>query len=381
MNEPHVAASLVRQLVDTLVARGLDRAELVARAGASAEALRLDGLRLPCSLLERLFETAEVLGDDDRIGLHAAELPPLDVTGWAAMLLVASGTLREAGHQASRFTHLWSTALQLRATEGAGSVRCELELRRPASRGLVHLREWWMAQAVLLARHLCRRAVDLREVRFTHPRRGDLAEYEAFFGAPVRFEAGGTGLTASSEGLDDPLPTASRPLFELFERKATEELSELSRAQPLRERVRSMLEEELEVEGLAAASLAGAARRLRTSARTLQRALRDEGTSYANELEGVRRRAAARLLLAGADIAEVSWRLGYAEPPVFHRAFKRWTGQTPERFRRTQRDPGSGAVLPLAGRRPREDILAAPPRCSAGPRTTSSASSAARPRR
>jgi AraC-like DNA-binding protein len=48
----------------------------------------------------------------------------------------------------------------------------------------------------------------------------------------------------------------------------------------------------------------------------------------------VRRERASALLSAGVRIAEVSYLLGYAEPSVFHRAFRRWTGCAPEEWRR-----------------------------------------------
>ena len=77
---------------------------------------------------------------------------------------------------------------------------------------------------------------------------------------------------------------------------------------------------------------AGAA--LGISARTLQRRLQEEATTFAEVVDGVRRDlAAAYLQNAEYTAAEVAFMLGYAEASSFHRAFRRWTGTTPEAFR------------------------------------------------
>jgi len=49
------------------------------------------------------------------------------------------------------------------------------------------------------------------------------------------------------------------------------------------------------------------------------------------------RRERALLLLRDAKLScsEVGFLLGYAEPATFFRAFKRWTGETPQRWRRS----------------------------------------------
>jgi AraC-like DNA-binding protein len=71
-------------------------------------------------------------------------------------------------------------------------------------------------------------------------------------------------------------------------------------------------------------------------ARTLQRQLADEGTSFKAELEQVRAQMAiAALRDRSVPIDEVAFLLGYAEPSSFYRSFRRWTGRTPHWYRRS----------------------------------------------
>ena len=68
--------------------------------------------------------------------------------------------------------------------------------------------------------------------------------------------------------------------------------------------------------------------------RTLQRRLRDEGTSFAKVRDSMRREMAVKLLRKQ-DLAvyEVAFLLGYSEPSTFYRAFRRWTGIAPLQYR------------------------------------------------
>jgi AraC-like DNA-binding protein len=78
-----------------------------------------------------------------------------------------------------------------------------------------------------------------------------------------------------------------------------------------------------------------AARQLGMTVRTLQRRLRDEGTSFHAVLDDVRRDVALTQMRARRQsIDELAFILGFEKSSSFHRAFKRWTGQTPGEFRR-----------------------------------------------
>jgi AraC-like DNA-binding protein len=69
------------------------------------------------------------------------------------------------------------------------------------------------------------------------------------------------------------------------------------------------------------------------TSRSLQRRLRDEGTSFNAVREQTRRELATRYLDDKLSIAEISFLLGFSEPSAFFRAYKRWTGETPRATR------------------------------------------------
>jgi len=70
------------------------------------------------------------------------------------------------------------------------------------------------------------------------------------------------------------------------------------------------------------------------SERSLQRKLSAEATTFDQLLDELRHGLSLRYLAdPRISIAETAYLLGYSEPSAFHRAFKRWTGQTPSQAR------------------------------------------------
>jgi AraC-like DNA-binding protein len=87
-------------------------------------------------------------------------------------------------------------------------------------------------------------------------------------------------------------------------------------------------------------ALGAVAAKLHMSPRSLQRRLRDEGTSFARVLSGLRHDLALRHLRnPQITIGDVAFLLGFSEVSAFHRAFKRWTGRTPAEHLRSVRTP------------------------------------------
>jgi AraC-like DNA-binding protein len=70
------------------------------------------------------------------------------------------------------------------------------------------------------------------------------------------------------------------------------------------------------------------------SRQTLYRRLKAEGVTFEEVLEAKRRQLAIRYLaLDRSSVKAAAYKLGFSEPAAFSRAFKRWTGTSPSRFR------------------------------------------------
>jgi AraC-like DNA-binding protein len=80
---------------------------------------------------------------------------------------------------------------------------------------------------------------------------------------------------------------------------------------------------------------------LKMSARTVRRRLRDESTTYRDILDDLRHALALQQLgPLGLSVEEVAYRLGFADASGFHKAFRRWAGESPADYARKRSGGG-----------------------------------------
>jgi AraC-like DNA-binding protein len=168
------------------------------------------------------------------------------------------------------------------------------------------------------------------EVRFTHVAPDYSAVFEQIFPCPVRFRCEHNAIVFPARMLEHPLHTADPTLHALLARYADQELRALSEHSAFPLKVRETIEAEL----TSGAALDTVAARLHMSPGALRSRLRQHGTSYTALLDGLRRDLARRALRQShQSFAEIAHQLGFAHPPAFHRAFRRWFGVTPSAYR------------------------------------------------
>ena len=155
----------------------------------------------------------------------------------------------------------------------------------------------------------------------------ELDAFEGFLGRRIRRDDVNS-VAFSAQDAQKPFLTANHAMWSILEPAFDKRMEDLARDASFRDRVRACL---LEMLASGHYSMAHVASELAISSRTLQRRLRQEGTTFQKILDELREEL-ARHYLASTDYssAEISFLLGFEEPNSFFRAFRAWTGQTPE---------------------------------------------------
>jgi AraC-like DNA-binding protein len=158
----------------------------------------------------------------------------------------------------------------------------------------------------------------------------DTDAYETFFETRIgRDEVNWLAFSASDAC--KPFLTVNHAMWEMLEPAFDKRMEDLNQDASFRDRVRACL---IEMIASGHYSMTHVASILAISNRTLQRKLQDEGTTFQKVLDELREEM-ARHYLSATDYTsgEISFLLGYEEPNSFFRAFRTWTGQTPEIIR------------------------------------------------
>ena len=158
----------------------------------------------------------------------------------------------------------------------------------------------------------------------------DQTAYADFLGVPIQYGSSHQIIFRKTDALR-PFLTTDDSLWAAFEPTLRTRLAELNASVSIQQRVRAVLLEALP-SGLVA--MEGVAGKLAMSKRTLQRQLEAEKTSYTQLLQQTREALAHHYLKkTPLPVAEIAFLLGFEEPNSFYRAFRQWTGQSPDKVR------------------------------------------------
>jgi AraC-like DNA-binding protein len=304
----------------------------LAKAQIEPKLLKKNNARVTAMQMEVISGIAMQELDDEGLGWFSRRLP----WGSYGMLVRASLTSPTLGVALARWCRhhgLLTDNIQLSLTERNSVATLQLD----EVRNLGMFQEFCVVSLLRNALGVACWLTDSRipliatHLRFAPPAHAD--SYRVLFDGPTHFNAPTNSLQFDAGYLALPVRRDEAALQQMLQRALLLTVRPYRRDRLLVEKVRQALAQHPE-HSRNADDLAGW---LNMSARTLHRQLKEEGASLQELKDAVRRDVAmTQLQRTSRPLKQVAEAAGFHNEKSFIRAFKSWTGTSPEAFRQQQ---------------------------------------------
>jgi AraC-like DNA-binding protein len=195
--------------------------------------------------------------------------------------------------------------------------------------------ETFFATIIRFIRELVRLDFSPEKLCFSYPKPNqDVTYLENFFNCEIEFASDITAIVFNLEQIQERL-ICGNPLINHSHEKMLDEFVARIDKNDLSHVIKNKL---FKLLPLGAPSQKEIAEYLGMSLRNLQRKLHVQGTSYKEILESTRKKLAMDYILQQhLSLSEVGYLVGFSSVGNFHRAFKRWTNQTPGNYRQSNK--------------------------------------------
>jgi AraC-like DNA-binding protein len=265
------------------------------------------------------------------------DLEALEAFGFLAM---SCETLRDAYERTARVRSLYNVGSRWELEVEGELMRMiwlpwPIKVRSELARRSVN--EYQVAEMLASICQMTQRRLVPRRIAFRHSAPRDVSAHQELLGRAPEFEASYDGFEVELGWLAEPIRGKNPKLRAYFEKQCERARAAFESDPAFTALVRQRLAANMEGGGL---SMAEVARSLGTSPRSLHRRLADEGTSFNDLLDEVRRQFAEQYLARPRlAVTEVAYLVGFNDPSAFFKAFRRWTGVTPSEYRTSLLDP------------------------------------------
>ncbi|MFN4185770.1 MAG: AraC family transcriptional regulator [Hyphomonas sp.] len=332
---PTVSSAYLSNYVETCIALGAPAAAMYALVPGGRAALDQPDQRFAGDVVMRVLDVAaEMTGNDTvglRVGMQFRPASFLDV-GYA---LSSAGTIKQALEINMRYQALTQEIVRtsLEISGGFARIRCAPAL--PGVGPMRRVMEAVFAGYATIGFWLLRdhgSPIEAMQFRHRDPGPGSQEMYETLFGKGVTFGAREDVLVFRADLVVKPLPGENQALVRLLTQRLDQRLAALREGVGLPDQVRNCLHSQM---GRVRPSMAGTARLLGYTERTLRRHLAEAGVSFAQLLQDARKEAAEIYVREGKlSLTEIAHAAGYSDQSAFVRAFRGWYGVSPGAYRR-----------------------------------------------
>ena len=323
-------------LIQFAVHQGCSPEELLALTGQSVEELGREDGKVTSTTFNRLVEKGVAATADVWFGLHAGEYLNLSALGLIGQITQSSSTVKEALDYCCEFAALFSSPIQMK-----------LEKERRTYKLSIIPDHRWLNQSGSSVKQIIDLTLtfSLREfhaltlekqaplaVHFPFQQPEAIDEYRRVLNAPLLFAQPTTALIFSEEHIEAPVITSNYSLLRLLVAHGRERLAEIEGESGFHTTVKRSI---INLETSEYPTIETVAQNLNLSLRTLQRRLAEEGYTYSQVFEEVRRESVLRYLRrTDINVNEIAYLLHYSDGSTFIRWFRKWMGMTPGEYRR-----------------------------------------------
>jgi AraC-like DNA-binding protein len=285
--------------------------------------------------LNNLWQNACYLTGDALFGLHFGEALQLQALGVVGELIRSSQTVGEALTHAVAFSNLVTDAFTMELQTGKDCFSLSLVANKSMEKAFPFVFKQLLDLSLVFVLHeldgLVLTKIKPQKIQLPFSVAPYEQEYERVLRCRPVKKAGNYVLQFDKLYWDEPIITANYEMQRHWLNKATEWSAGLSgNGKVYKEKIVHFISTNAY---LGVPSLEEIAANFATSPRSLQRKLQEEGVTYQELADGIRKTLALHYLQTGNyPVKEISYMLGYNEASAFTRAFKRWTGKSPAQY-------------------------------------------------
>ncbi len=278
-----------------------------------------------------ILNQAAILTNDPFLSLHSAEFFDLIDMGIVGYVMMNCDNLRESFDKYIEFSQLVAEGEEILVSIHDQEIKVSYNILDKTIENCRQLIESVFSSFCQMYYLLTGQRITINRVLFKHPAPTNTQTIEQYFQAQVLFNQVENALVFSPEILQVPLKQPNQELLHLFESHARKSLIDFSANKKYRSLVKDMCLKEF---SRCIPKIDELAQKFGMTSRNLQLKLQNEGSSYRkiiNEL--YQYKACDYLSDKSLSVSEISDYMGFSSPGSFIRAFKRWTGITPDQYR------------------------------------------------